>query len=124
MQADKILVLVNKALEDLKGVDIRVLNVEALTTITSHMVFCTGTSQRHVKSLADNVIHECKHADQPPMGVEGIDQAEWVLVDLGEVVVHIMQAQTRALFQLEKLWAASSAESSAEVSGKSEQTAK
>ncbi len=113
MQADELLALVEKALDDLKGLNIQVLDVEELTTITSRMVICTGTSQRHVKSLADNVIHDAKQAGVRPYGVEGIEQAEWVLVDLGEIVVHIMQAQSRAFYQLEKLWAASVKESAA-----------
>lgn len=92
------------ALEDVKGQDIRVMDVQELTTITDSMVFCTGTSTRHVKSLADNVIDRVKQLGRRPLGVEGIDTAEWVLVDLGEVVVHVMQAQTRAHYQLEKLW--------------------
>lgn len=107
MQTADLLNLVNSALEDLKAVDIKVLDVEALTTITSRMVICTGTSRRHVKSLADNLIMEAKQAGQRPEGIEGSDEAEWVLVDLGDVVVHIMQAQARALYQLEKLWAPS-----------------
>lgn len=104
MQADKIFDLVIKSLEDLKAIDIQVLDVTALTTITSKMVVCTGTSRRHVKALADNVVSEVKHAGFQPYGVEGSDESEWVLVDLGETVVHIMQAQARALYQLEKLW--------------------
>lgn len=95
---------VTQALEDVKAVDIRILDVEALTTITSQMVVCTGTSKRHVQSLAENLIADAKHAGEPPLGVEGRDEGEWVLVDLGEIVVHIMQAQARALYQLEKLW--------------------
>lgn len=100
-----LLALVRQSLEDVKAVDLRVLDVEALTTITSQMVVCTGTSKRHVQSLAENLITEAKQAGEPPLGVEGRDEAEWVLVDMGEIVVHIMQAQARALYQLEKLWA-------------------
>lgn len=92
------------ALEDLKGQDIRVLDVKKLTTVTDWMVICTGTSNRHVKSLADNVIEEAKKAGSRPQGAEGREMGEWVLVDLGAVVVHVMQAQTRAFYQLEKLW--------------------
>lgn len=96
--------LVVAAIEDIKGLDIKVLDVAALTTITDHMVVATGTSNRHVKSIADNIIVKAKEAGYRPLGVEGLDAAEWVLVDLGDVVAHVMQAQSRAFYQLEKLW--------------------
>ena len=92
------------AVEDLKAQDVRVLDVRSLTALMDWMVICTGTSNRHVKSIADNVVEKAKAAGTRPLGVEGIAQSEWVLVDLGDVVVHVMQAQTRAFYQLEKLW--------------------
>lgn len=92
------------AIEDVKGLDIKVLDVHSLTAITDHMVMCTGTSNRHVRSIAENVIVMAKKAGHHPRGVEGINSGEWVLVDLVDVVVHVMQAQARLFYQLEKLW--------------------
>jgi len=96
--------LVIAALEDLKGVDIKVLDVRDLTVITDTMVIATGTSNRHVKSLAQNVLDEAKAKGIRPIGVEGLAEGEWVLVNLNGVLVHVMQLQTRAFYQLEKLW--------------------
>ena len=96
--------LVVTALEDLKGQDIRVLDVKSLTPMTDTMVLCTGTSSRHVSALAHNVLDEAKLKGVRHLGLEGMDQGEWALVDLNGVLVHVMQAQTRAFYQLEKLW--------------------
>jgi ribosome-associated protein len=93
------------ALEDLKGQDIQVMDVKALTPMTDVMIICSGTSTRHVKALAQNVMDEAREKNHRPLGVEGLDQGEWALVDLNGVLVHVMQAQTRAFYQLEKLWA-------------------
>lgn len=92
------------AIEDLKGIDVRLLDVRAQTPMTDAMLVCTGTSNRHVRSIAENVIKQAKDRGHAARGVEGLTTSEWVLVDLGEVLVHVMQAQTRAFYQLEKLW--------------------
>ena len=104
MQAEALRNLVTTALQDMKGVDIRVLDVRGLTALTDFMVMASGTSDRHVKSLARNVQDEARRAGVKPMGVEGEAEGEWVLVDLRDVVVHVMRPQVRDFYNLEKLW--------------------
>ena len=92
------------ALEELKGRDLLTLPVSDLTDITDYMILVSGTSNRHVKSLVDNLVETAKAAGHPPRGVEGRETNEWVLVDLGDVLVHVMQAETRKFYDLERLW--------------------
>jgi ribosome-associated protein len=96
--------IVVDALDDMKGQSIRCINVEKLTAITDYMVIVTGSSNTHLKALADSVSKSVKEAGQEVVGVEGKLQSEWVLVDLGNVVVHLMLAPVRALYNLEELW--------------------
>ena len=96
--------LVVAALQELKGFDIRVLDVRDLTTVTDYMVIASGSSDRQVKALARNVVEKAKHAEHSPMGMEGVRGGEWVLIDLYEVVVHVMLPRVRDFYQLEKLW--------------------
>lgn len=102
--SDRLLDIVLAALDDMKGVDVRVIDVRELTTITDRMVIVSGTSTRHVKALADNVALQAKQHGYQPLGVEGETAAEWVLVDLADVVVHIMMPEIRDFYALEKLW--------------------
>jgi len=96
--------LVVDAVEDLKGVDVVDLDVRALTDVTDFMVIASGRSDRQVKAIAEHVVEKAKAAGVRPMGVEGLDRGEWVLVDLCDVVVHVMQREARDYYQLEKLW--------------------
>ncbi len=92
--------------DDLKARDIVVLDVSDRSDVTDFMVVCTGTSKTHVRAIAEHLVSEAKEIGQQPLGVEGKDTGEWVLVDLSSVIVHVMQEQVRDLYQLEKLWAA------------------
>ncbi|MGI9250953.1 MAG: ribosome silencing factor [Pseudohongiellaceae bacterium] len=91
-------------LEDIKGRTISCIDVRKLTGITDYMVIATGTSSTHIKALSDAVIKKCKTSGLTIVGVEGRQHAEWVLVDVGDVVVHIMTASARELYSLEDLW--------------------
>ena len=92
------------ALEDIKGIDIRVLDVGDKSSVTDIMIFATGNTSRQVKALADNVAEKAKKANMQPLGIEGDETGEWILVDLGDVVVHVMQPAVREFYNLEKLW--------------------
>jgi ribosome-associated protein len=105
MQAEQLKALVVDALDDLKAVNPVILDVTGLTDVMDYLVVASGTSNRHVKSLADNVCMEAKKQGQRALGVEGEDAGEWVLVDFGDVVVHVMLPATRDFYDLERLWA-------------------
>ncbi|RUL62524.1 ribosome silencing factor [Dyella dinghuensis] len=92
------------ALEDLKAKDIREIDVQGKTSIADLLVIASGTSARHVKSIADEVVKFAKKAGVMPLGVEGEREAEWVLVDLGDVIVHVMLPRIREFYGLERLW--------------------
>lgn len=92
------------ALEDLKGINIELIDVSPLTTIADHMIICTGTSNRHVKALADSVLEKAREAGVRAVNAQGLEQGEWALVDLNGTLIHVMQASARATYQLEKLW--------------------
>ncbi len=104
MSVDELKKLAIDALDDLKAEDITVLDVIGKTTVTDWIIVATGSSARHVKSIANNVVVEAKKASRPLLGTEGESEGEWVLVDLGDVIVHVMQRQVREFYDLESLW--------------------
>lgn len=106
--SDQLRDLVISVLEDLKAIDIQVIDVSGQNPLTDLFVIASGSSNRHVKSMAEKIIMKAKASGCPPLGVEGERPGEWVLVDLNDVIVHLMLPQTRAFYNLEKLWEASS----------------
>lgn len=92
------------ALEDVKAQDITTIDVREKTSITDYMVIASGTSSRHVKSLVDNVLEKVKEQGVRPLGSEGLDTGEWALLDLGDIVVHVMLPTARQFYDLERLW--------------------
>ena len=97
--------LVVEALEDVKALDIRVLDVHTISNFTDHMIIASGSTVRQVKALANSVVVSVKEAGGSVLGQEGENPGEWILLDLGDVVVHIMVPQVRDFYNLEKLWA-------------------
>lgn len=104
MQDEQLLQIVNDALEGMKAKEIVVLDVRGRSSVTDYMVVASGTSKRHVSSVAQEVVDKLKAAGQRPMGVEGQDVGDWVLVDVGSVVVHVMMPDARSFYDIERLW--------------------
>ena len=104
MPSDELVKIAVAALEEIKATDITVIDVKDKTSITDFMVIASGTSSRHVKSMANEVLEKIKEQGVRPIGSEGLDGGEWALLDLGDVVVHVMQVATRQFYDLERLW--------------------
>lgn len=104
MQTEQMIELVETALEDIKARDLVQLDVRGKSTVTDYMLIASGSSNRHVKSSAEAVASAAKKAGVEVLGMEGLDSGEWALVDLGDLVVHVMQTQVRDLYDLEGLW--------------------
>ena len=108
-EARRVKGLVEAALDDRKAVDPVVLEVSTITELADYMVVATGTSNRHVKAIVDSVLEAAKMHGLEVLGTEGRDRNDWVLIDLADVVVHVMRAETRAFYDLERLWEAADA---------------
>ena len=104
MQIEALTAFVIEKIEDMKGRDITILDIEKKASFASKMIVCSGNSNRHVKSIAQNVSMECRSEGVNPLGIEGNDVGEWALVDLGDLIVHVMTDSTRDTYQLEQLW--------------------
>lgn len=104
MQPEAIKKLALQALDELKAENVIVIDVSGYASFTDFMIFASGRSSRHVKSIANEVVESAKKAGMPPLGIEGEDVGEWILVDLGDAIVHVMLPETREFYELEKLW--------------------
>ncbi|QBH96870.1 ribosome silencing factor [Limnobaculum zhutongyuii] len=104
MQGNELQSFVIDKIEDLKGLDIVRIDVSKTSSITDCMIICTGTSSKHVQSIADHVVQSARQAGMLPLGIEGQNAGDWVVVDLDDVIVHVLQADSRQLYELEKLW--------------------
>ncbi len=112
MQTKQLLQLVQDVLNDRKGENITVLDVIGKTSVTDYMVLVTSTSERHAKALAGYVVEKIKQHDMLPLSVEGQQDSDWVLVDMGDVILHVMTAKAREFYELEKLWSVERTETS------------
>ena len=115
MNSEQLCDLVIDALEEVKAKDIVKLDVRELTTVTDYMIVASGTSNRHVKALAEAVAEKSRAAGHRPAGIEGADGSEWVLLDLGDALVHVMLPRVREFYNLEKLWLLSPAKNLAAI---------
>lgn len=104
MPSDELVKIAVEALEEVKALDIVVIDVKEKTSITDFMVIASGSSSRQVKALIDNVFDKCKEQGVRPIGSEGLEAGEWALLDLGDIVVHVMLPTTRQFYDLERLW--------------------
>jgi ribosome-associated protein len=104
LQSSDLITFVTEKIEDMKGRDLVTLDVSKKSGFTDCMLVCSGNSKRHVISIAKSLVIECRTAGLEALGVEGADIGEWALVDLGDVVVHVMTDEIRDRYQLEQLW--------------------
>ena len=96
--------LVSSSIDELKAVDPVTINVKKLSSFTDYMIIASGTSNRHIQSIGEKVLEDLKVKNIKPLGLEGEGSEEWVLIDIGDVVLHLMSASARAFYDLESLW--------------------
>ncbi len=101
----RLLKVITRTMQDLKATDMQTYHVEPITSITDYMVVASGRSARQVQAIAERITETTKQHGYRPLGIEGQQQGEWILLDFGDVIAHIMQPATRRYYQLEKLWA-------------------
>jgi ribosome-associated protein len=106
MQLEQLKDLVVETLNDMKARDVVVMDVRGKTAVTDYMIVASGTSDRHVKAVAETVAYRVKEAGEPPLGTEGVADGEWALVDMNGVVLHVMLPKVRDFYNLERLWSA------------------
>jgi len=104
VHAQELIAFVLDKMDDMKARDMTSLDVKGKSNVTEAMIICSGTSNRHARSIADHIVKEAKKAGLAILGVEGEGSGEWVLIDLGDVIAHVMQEESRNFYQLEKLW--------------------
>lgn len=109
MQLEQLKELVLTTLDDMKARDVTLMDVRGKTPVTDYMVVASGTSDRHVKAIAETLAYRAKESGEPPLGTEGVNEGEWALIDLNGVVVHVMLPKVRDFYALERLWAAPAA---------------
>jgi len=104
LQDEQLKAFIINQFEEMKAKEIVTIDVAGISDVTDTLIICTGTSKRHVRSIAEQTALAAKNAGEVPIGVEGLEGSEWVLIDMGNVVAHVMQDETRQFYQLEKLW--------------------
>ena len=116
MQTEEIKKLVINALEDMKAKDITVIDVKGRSSVTDYMILATGTSKKHAQAVCDNASTDAKAKGLKPLGAEGRDSSDWMLLDLGDVIVHVMTEQARNFYDLERLWGEATEEKPTDLS--------
>jgi ribosome-associated protein len=117
MNSEQLTALIIEALDDVKAQDIIKLDVRDMTTVTDYMIVASGTSRRHVQALVENVAERARKVGHKPIGVEGEEGGEWVLLDLQDALVHVMLPKVREFYNLEKLWSLGSSSGLAATDG-------